>query len=326
MVGVFTGDRDNAAIAPMAQFDYRDAARRNQPRLTPALQEAFFIGTGVTAGGQQRLVVVPNGARRLLVAVLNNSLAYRNNGGYYLAVGPDAANAPTVPANGVTNGAGFIDGAIAPGSIVSIFGSNFGALRQAQNIPLPTVLSGTSAYINDQIVPLYFVSPQQINVQIPAQLADAGTARITVVRDGLTSIPVTISLAPYRPGLFHSGNTPIVISARTGTFVTAQAPARGGDVLVGYASGLGATGPQVPAGQAPPDGVLATSVFPTEYVLSIGGREIELPLQFSGLAPGFVGLYQFNLQLPGDTPSGTGQLRLRSKGFGDSNSLPVVVE
>src|SRR5450432_2902771 len=71
----------------------------------------------------------------------------------------------------VVNGASFVQGSIAPGSIISVFGS--GLTRNtvtASSLPLPTALDGTSITVSGQAIPLFFVSPNQINAQLPFQI------------------------------------------------------------------------------------------------------------------------------------------------------------
>ncbi len=219
------------------------------------------------------------------------------------------AQAPVVFEGGVVNGASFRPSsapgsAIAQGSIISIFGSDLGsATGGSVSLPLPTVIVGTRVIIGGQPAPLFFVSAGQINAQVPWG-TPTGTVQVTVQTPGGTSAPVNVSVVETAPGLFSQaangrgpgavlnfvaqGNTP----TNTADFTTIP----GGIVLI-FGTGLG------PVKETPADGSAgAGQPTTTTPVVMIGGRQAVV--EFSGLAPGFVGLYQINARVPGDTPEG----------------------
>ena len=117
----------------------------------------------------------------------------------FLVVAFQANAQPTISA--VLNGASF-NRAVAPGSLVSLFGANLASSQlTAPSLPLPTVLSGTQVVIGGRPAPLYFVSPQQINFQIPFELA-AGALPLSVSTPQGQSSIVQLMLAPMAPALF----------------------------------------------------------------------------------------------------------------------------
>src|SRR5258708_4053062 len=124
---------------------------------------------------------------------------------------------PSVAPGGVLNGASFIKGQpVAPGSIVSIFGSNLSSsLQITDTVPLSTSLAGVSVTFNNVTAPLYFVSSGQINAQVPYEV-QPGTVNI-VVTNGTSSAPVAFDLAAAAPGGFSIptavGNGIIINSA-----------------------------------------------------------------------------------------------------------------
>ncbi len=169
---------------------------------------------------------------------------------------------------GIVDGAGF-SLPPAPGGIFSIFGANLAAaLSQASTTPLPTQLGGVTVTVNNTAVPLYFVSPGQINAQLPYD-AVPGPATLRI---GATSRTFTIAAAA--PAIF--------------------AALRQGTVAVAYVTGLGAVKPPVPTGAAAPFDTL--SFADTKVTATIDG--IAADVAFAGLAPGFIGLGQVNVAIP----------------------------
>ena len=212
---------------------------------------------------------------------------------------PGLTGAPSLPENAALNAASFAkDLAIAPGAIVAIFGSDFAVSAvAASTTPLPKVLGQTSVSFNGTAAPLFYVSPGQINAQAPFGLA-GGTVSIQVSRGGSVSAVRTISVAATSPGIFivdPANSTGAIVHASDGSLVLAGAPARTGEFLSIYCTGLGSlripfqSGDPGPA--APP--FAETTAFPT---VLIGG--VSAAITYSGLAPGFVGLYQINIQVP----------------------------
>src|SRR5258708_12155632 len=124
---------------------------------------------------------------------------------------------PSVAPGGVLNGASFIKGQpVAPGSIVSIFGTNLSSgLQIADSVPLSTSLGGVTVTFNDTTAPLYFVSSGQINAQVPYEV-QPGSVNI-VVQNGTSSAPLAFDLAAAAPGGFSIptavGNGIIINSA-----------------------------------------------------------------------------------------------------------------
>lgn len=185
---------------------------------------------------------------------------------------PRAAR-PAVAAGGVVNAATFRDG-LAPGSLISIFGTSLtsGSTMAAASLPLPVTLAGSMVAVNGSPAPLLYASPGQINAQLPFDLAP-GMADVTVAG----SAPERIRVLAVSPGIF----------AITGD-------RRPGGIISIYATGLGAVTPAVPAGAAAPAVPLSGTVVAP--VVTISGARAEV--RFSGLAPGFAGLYQVDAVVP----------------------------
>jgi uncharacterized protein (TIGR03437 family) len=204
---------------------------------------------------------------------------------------------------GVMSTAGIVNVAsslpsIAPGSLIAIYGSNLAAADvPAAAAPLPTLLGGTSVAINGTAIPLLFVSPGQINAQVPFELKP-GTAKLSIQFNGLQSAPMNFEVTATGPGVFTqipaNPNHVVAVNFADGKLNTPQTPAQPGQYVTAYLTGQGAVDNAVPTGAAAPSSPLSWSVAPVQ--VSIGGRLAEV--QFAGLAPGFAGLLQLNVLIP----------------------------
>ncbi len=220
-----------------------------------------------------------------------------------------AAHAREVAQAALVNAASY-DATVAPGSIAALFGSGLAAQTQiATSVPLPKTLAGVTVKINSLDAPLFFVSPNQINLQVPSGV-NVGTANIQVFNSGAASPVATGSatVAEAAPGVFTldlSGrNQAVALNSdlsRNAEFdrLPSSRPEAGGNVVVIYATGIGNTNPLVADGQVAPGGPLAQATSAT--TVTIGG--IPADVQFSGLAPGFVGLWQLNVVIPASLPT-----------------------
>ena len=221
-----------------------------------------------------------------------------------------AAGPPTAAAGGVVNNGTFgANEPVAQGDIVAVFGDQFtaGVPQQADNLPLPTNLGGTQVFVNDQPAPVYYVSAGQVNFQIPYEAAIGnGTVRVD---NGQRGNSVFVNIMARAPRLLLLGGGPYAILTTPGNALTgiSGSPVKAGDTVVIYMIGLGPTSPAVASGVASPANPLAT--VPGGARVCFGGSGIFGMAQctdalFAGLSPGFVGLYQVNVQIPQSVPSG----------------------
>ena len=221
---------------------------------------------------------------------------------------------------------------VAPGSIGALFGANFTAQTQiAVDVPLPMTLGGVSVKIAGKAAPLFFVSPSQINLQVPGGVA-AGTATVEVFSIAGTS-PIstgTVTVADAAPGVFTVGatgrgqaialNSDFSINASFDSLPGARPEVAGSYISI-IATGIGNTSPLVADGQVAPDSPLAVGIG--ETMVTIGG--VQAQVLFSGLAPGFVGLWQINVLLPDNLPTNpaTG-LRVTKSRTGGETTLAIA--
>ncbi len=204
-----------------------------------------------------------------------------------------------VTTGAVVNGASFAAGyPVSPGSIISIFGANLaGSTQGAAGVPLPTTLGNGSVSIGTAKAPLFFASSGQINAQVPFETM-GGYAPVVVNNGSTTAANLHLLLVRAAPGIFtttQNGTGPgAVLHAANGASVTAASPAKAGEFISIFATGLGAVSPSVTSGRAAPASPLSNTVEAPQ--VTIAGQPAKA--SFSGLAPGFVGLYQVNVQVP----------------------------
>ena len=236
-----------------------------------------------------------------------------------------ALTQPQVPEGSAVNGASFAHAPapVSPGSIISIFGTSLAPeTQQATSLPLPTTLGNVTVRINEIPAPLFFVSPGQVNAQVPFAISGT-TATITVDNGNLPSASITLGIAPAAPGIFtlsQDGTGPGAVLHPDGSLVSGTSPATVDEVVAIFCTGLGSVTPAVESGQPAPLFPAATTL--TTPQVTIGGELAEVV--FSGLAPGFIGLYQVNARVPAGLPAGPQPLVITS-GL-SSNSVTLAVE
>jgi uncharacterized protein (TIGR03437 family) len=223
--------------------------------------------------------------------------------------------APLYSAASIVNASDYSQGPFAPNSVLTIFGSNLanipvtsaGVGLTQQNInsgTLPLELASISVYIDSSQVPLLYASSTQINFLVPTSQV-AGDVQVWVVRQSFTGPKVTITLANTAPALFPSTDHFAAAQDFEANYaaVTAAAPAQPGDLIVLYATGLGATQPLPETGEIPKTaGLIVPAAFASLQVLLNGNAIDPRTMFYAGMTPGFAGLYQVNFFLPGNCP------------------------
>jgi uncharacterized protein (TIGR03437 family) len=236
------------------------------------------------------------------------------------------ASGPLVPsAKSVVNAASFVAGGLVPGGMATIFGSNLTSatgINLASGLPLATDLLKTEVKFNNAVsAPIFAVdnvnNAQQINIQVPWELAGQSSVLMQVISNGVASLPISVPVLAAQPGVFayNVGNTTYGVVLH-GNFQLADSahPVAADEVVSVYCTNLGAVSPALKDGQAG-TGAESTVVTPTA---TVGGK--NAPVSFHGTAPGFVGLYQVNIQIPTGLTSGNQTLLLSS---GAASSAPV---
>ncbi len=229
----------------------------------------------------------------------------------------ELAGPPRLTSSSVVNGASFVAG-LTPGSAASAFPSGAKAsvgITPAESLPLPTALEDISVLVNDTPAPLYAVAnvggQEQINFQAPFELEGTRSARIAVRRGGVTGAGVDVPVFDTQPAVFTSdGTKAIVVRAAGNTLVTAESPLQPGENVYLYATGLGPVDNTPATGAGAPSSPLArTRTLPS---VTIGGQTCIV--SFAGLAPELAGVYQVNLVVGINIPSGEQDLALSVNG------------
>lgn len=234
---------------------------------------------------------------------------------------------------GVVNGASFAPTTypISAGSIVTLYGSGMapaGTSTTAAAIPLPTALSGVSVTINGVPAPLFFVSPTQINTQVP--FATVGTnAVIVVTNGGVASNAVSVPLGSTSPGVFSFAfnglGAGIIVDSLTFQPIGAGNPASEGQFVSIFLTGLGEVDPTVADGTAAPGAEPLARTTDQNIQVLFGFEAIDGEIQYSGAAPNFVGLYQINVKVPALSIVGTSVpvAIVTTNGFSDFVTIAV---
>jgi uncharacterized protein (TIGR03437 family) len=184
--------------------------------------------------------------------------------------------------------------ALAPGTLISIFGERLADQSvPAAQVPYPTMLATTGVLIHGELAPLMMVDAPQVNAIIPYGIEQNTRQQILVLRGNTYSQPVPFTVVAASPAIFVTGNgrTGAIVDAN-GKLITPDNPAKHGDLINIFCTGLGEVQPVISAGDHSP----ASSLPTTPVTVSIGGSDATV--KFAGLAPGLVALYLIQAIIP----------------------------
>lgn len=259
-------------------------------------------------------------AFRLEIQLRRNGNSQTGEGVFYdnLAVHFRVAdtNSYTIPtaATATVDAASFTR-TVAPGQLVASFGTGLpNASGTATSLPLPTELNGIAVRVNGVLAPLFFVSAAngsfQINYQLPYETLP-GTALVEVLNNGTAVTNEFLTVSAAAPGVFTTranGQGQAVALNQDFTANAESKPEARGRFVILFANGQGAqfvnganqaTAAPASGAATPSSPLFATAGLPS---VTIGG--IAANVGFSGLAPGLVGVWQLNVQLPANAPTG----------------------
>jgi uncharacterized protein (TIGR03437 family) len=218
----------------------------------------------------------------------------------------------------VTNAADYTP-TLAPGAIAAVFGTNLAPSQQyPSGLPLPTILNTVQVLVKGKAAPLFYVSPTQINFQIPYETA-AGQGSLSVISSGHPSAPLSCVFVPFSLGIFEAGAGFGVIQNPDHSANSSNNPVADGEVVLVYITGIGATNTSVSDGEPSPGSPPAE--FAGTATAIIG--DVDAPVQFVGLTPGSVGLGQANIMIP-DLPTGTYPMWISLNGIQSVSALVSV--
>jgi len=211
---------------------------------------------------------------------------------------------------------------IAPGSIVQIYGGNLaGQTVVPSTIPLPTAVNQTSVAIGGKLAPLYFVSPGQINAQVPFELAP-GPYSVFVSYNGATSNGNPIQLVADGPGIAQFPGSGVINGQHFPSFspVSETSPAAPGETIIIYVSGMGLTNQTIPSGSATP---VTSAAIPLDVpTLTVNG--VPATNVSAALTPTLVGLYQVAFTVPPSAPNGDLLLVLTQAGNTSTSTSAIL--
>ena len=311
--------------------------------ITSATGSQKFL-TGTASGSSVLVAADPAG---LAPGIYSGSIAITSNAVNNAQVSVPvqlvvaAAGQPLILAGGVVNAANGAAEPVSGGDIVAIYGNQLaptGTSATNPSTPLAKTLGGVQVLVNGTPAPLFYVSPGQINFQVPYTVN--GGVTVQVVSNGQSGNIRSLNVTGAMPRLlffvtFIQGGYGIVVNSAdgsltlpTGTNVPgfASHPAKPGDTLIVYGIGFGVTTPVAVEGQASNSSPLqsiagATATFGGGF----GGRPTSVNSAFTGLTPTAVGLYQANIPVPADTPLGPAVPLTLTVNGAISNSVVVAI-
>jgi uncharacterized protein (TIGR03437 family) len=234
--------------------------------------------------------------------------------------------------NGISNAASGQTGPQAPGSYISIYGSGLADSLAVFKTPyLPASLSGLSVsfWVQNQVwapAAIHFVSPGQVNVQVPWEVAGQKSVTMWLTIDGVSTADQIVIIQDAAPAGFSyvepsTGKSLAAALDLTYSLIGTANPARRGSVIQLYANGLGPLD-HTPAAGEPAPGAEPLARLQTLPAVTIGGNNHPATVTFGGLAPYIVGLYQLNVQIPSDAPTGYQPVVLTANGV---SSPPITL-
>jgi len=252
------------------------------------------------------------------VPTIAGSKVYAGTANSVVVYGELASDPPAIAA--VTNAAIYAASAIAPGALISLFGSGLAPVTAAtSSVTLPLSLADVGVTINGVPAPVHYVSPRQINAQVPYGVPP-GPASVVVRVTGVLSPAFTFAVQPAAPGIFTSAKGQASVLNADGSVNAPENPAVTGTVVSLFFTGQGPIVHPVDDGAAPASGPPVSATLPASA--TIGGVAAEV--WFAGLSPVYPGLAQMNLLVPrlasgtyavvikiGDAASNTAQLTVK---------------
>jgi uncharacterized protein (TIGR03437 family) len=315
----YAGGMDYAATSPDTPNNYFDAyygsigangagTALSHQRLNSSISSAydFYVVDQFTVGADGSVPLDLNLASFYLGANAKTGVLVGLDSPYsfeFWVAAQELAPSGSVYLNplGITNVASYdpVTSPVSPGEFLILTGTNLAASPSlARSLPLETMLGSTSVSINGVAAPLYYVSPTQIDLIVPFEIAQSSLVQIVVSNGGAASNAVTLYASDTTPGMFTLGQDgigPGAITHTDGSLVSDANPAQVGETVVLYASGLGLVSPAIADGSEGPAGPLSYTVSPVGVI--VGGVQAS-SVEFAGLAPFYVGLYQIDFVIP----------------------------
>ncbi len=238
---------------------------------------------------------------------------------------------PVISAGGIVNAASYAGTAIAPGELISIFGSNFGPpgldIASPQNNLIRKALNNVHVYFgsgNEGAITAR--SPNQVNVFVPYNVAKATSVQVMVDVDGIVSDPITMPVAPSAFGLSThdgSGSGQGAIFNQDFSYNSDSNPAARGSIVTLFGTGEGVTTPAIPDGALEISTPYSTTEAPV--IVKFGGETAEI--EYAGAAPLLpTGVFQINAMIPVDVTPGNVPITVSIGGIETARTVTVAVQ
>lgn len=203
---------------------------------------------------------------------------------------------------------------VSPGEFITLYGTGLADTTANATLPFPTTLGQVQVLVNEVAAPIYYVSPTQISFVVPYGTVADSVAEIYVVNRGVNSNLVTTFTGSTSVGVFTNPPGGLGYAAALHpdySVISQSSPAQIGETVAVYLAGMGIVNPRVQDGTAAPlDPLSYTSATPLVYLLDSSGNYKQGKVAFSGLAPGYAGLYQINFTVPSGLASGDATLEI----------------
>jgi uncharacterized protein (TIGR03437 family) len=293
--------------------------------VTPTGTVAFLVGgttlgtsTLAGSGGSATASLTVRGTQ-LAVGADTITAQYSGDSTFSSATATVAVTVTSVTSSGtpsitgLTNGASF-QKVYAPGMILTVFGTQLAPVSEsAPRVPLPAQLGAVSATINGVTAPLYYVSPGQLNVQVPYETAANANATLVVSNNGQTT-SATFRVAAAAPGIFVNA---------AGAAVPTTSAAHGQTATL-FITGDGLVSPTLATGAAPAAGTAVANLPAPRQTVTVTVGGVNATIQFKGIPVGLVGVTQINYTVPAQAPTGSQPVIVTVGGVASSSATLTV--
>ena len=243
--------------------------------------------------------------------------------------GSPPTDAPAISAGGIVNAASLAGGTIAPGELISIFGSNFGPagldVARLENNSVPTALNNVHVNFGPYAGAITARTANQVNVFVPYEIAKMTSTQVVVDVDGITSAPATVAVAPSVFGLStadSSGSGQGAILNQDGAYNSQSNPAAPGSIVTMFGTGEGVTAPALPDGALEISTPYSTTQAP--IIVKFGGETATI--EYDGAAPYLpTGVFQINAIIPDGVTPGDVPITVSIDGIGTTRTVTVAV-
>ena len=250
-----------------------------------------------------------------------------------LNLGEQPSSTPEIFPGGVVDAASYT-GRLAPGALGAVFGKDLGGPESGilaeftgrSNDRLPTNIAGIRVLVHDAFgsslgeVPLLYLDDQQINFQMPFEVAGMSLVRIVVDNNGSRSEPEGVALTPSAPGIFTYDGVRAIATNQDGSLNSPTNPAARRDLMTVYMTGQGPVAPNWPTGKAA--SAFPLILAPAEAHAFVGG--VEGKIEFLGLAPGMVGVLRMDFRPDHFSPVGDQPLKVTIGGHASNEGVISV--